>query len=189
MHLLLALLPLIAFYLAEQAWGLSAAVVASLVAAIPSLAWTWRTQGRLDRMTLGALALAIVLGGASVASDDPRFVLWSPVVGNLVLVAIVGGLDLAGRDPVVGALHEADPTLALSDEEAGWLRAVGRRFVGVLVAQAALFAWATTQPRETWLAVTGLGGWIVLGAWVAAEALWARFGPAPPREPDDDRGA
>ena len=45
------------------------------------------------------------------------------------------------------------------------------------LAHAALTAWSVTQPRETWLIVSGPVQYGMLGAQVAAEVAWARWGP------------
>ncbi len=187
MHLLLSLLPLIAFTVVESRAGVPAAVGASLLAALPALGWTWRQQGRLDRLTLGALVLAAGLGGMSVLSDDPRFVLWSPVVGNGVAIAVLMGLRWTGRDPIVAAVREAEPDTPLTDDEVAWLSGVGLRLVGVLSLHTLASAWSVGQSRETWLAVTGVGAWVALGGWVAAEAAWARFGPSHGSAPPSDQ--
>lgn len=178
MHLLLSLLPLIAFWAVESRAGLGAAVAASLVAALPGLGWAAWTRHRVDRMALGALGLAAGLGGLAWLSDDPRFVLWTPVIGNVAIGGLLAVATLRGAEPVAAALREADPTADLDDDDIRWLRGVGWRFCAALLVHGAASAWATTASRETWLAVTGVGGWVVLGVWAGVEALLARTGRA-----------
>lgn len=183
MQLLLSLLPLVAFYLVESRIGLGPGILASLVATLPALLWSWHTRRRLDRLTLFAVGLAVALGGLAWLAQDERFVLWTPTAGSWLMAVGLGGLTLAGKDPIPAAMREADPSLTLSPDEVRWLRGVGWRLTVVLSTQGGWSAWAAGQSRETWLFVTGLGGWLVLGAWIAFEALWAHWGPAPPADP------
>ena len=75
MQLLFALLPLVAFYVAESWYGLRAGVAAAMAFSMLELAVSWYRTRKLSRMALFTAALVLVLGGLSLLSNDERFVL------------------------------------------------------------------------------------------------------------------
>lgn len=189
MRTLLALAPLVAFYVVESTWGLRPAVVAGLIAALVELGWTRWAEGRWSKLSLVGAALVVGLGGMSLLSDDPRFVLWSPVFGDLLFAGLLVGARLMGASPIRAALEEQDPELDLHPLQARWLDGLAWRFAAVLLVHAGAIAWAIPRDRETWLAVSGPGGWVVLGLAVAAEVAYARFVVLPRVEADEAEAA
>jgi intracellular septation protein A len=175
MRLFLGLAPLVAFYLAESWYGLRAAVVVGMVLAGVELVWTRWTDGRWSRLAVLTAVLVGVLGGLSLASDDPRFVLLAPALGDLVFAALVVGMQLAGRNLVLVAVEEQDPDLDLHPLQRRYLDGLAWRFAANLVLHAAATVWSAGQPRETWLLVSGPVQYVMLGAQVAAEIAWARL--------------
>lgn len=174
MRLVWALAPLVAFYVVEAQWGLRAGVLAAMALGIADLAVGWLRDGRLNRLTLIATAMVVGLGGLSLASDDERFVLWTPVAGDLLFaVLLVGGLALPESWLEIAA-REQDPTLELDDDARALLRGLTVRFSLLLVAHAGATAWATTASRETWLFVSGPLQFVMIGALAGFEVLRAR---------------
>jgi intracellular septation protein len=61
----------------------------AILGAIGQVAWS-RIKGRtLGYMTWASLALVIVLGGATLLTHDPRFVLAKPAIGHIAIGAIM----------------------------------------------------------------------------------------------------
>ena len=175
MNLFFALIPLIAFYLAESWYGLQAGVLTAMGFSAVHLVWEWLQKRRLNKLVLFSAALVCGLGGLSLLSSDERFVLWTPVIADGVFAGVVfAGLFF---DPPlhVAALREADPELELDDDALRVLRGLVVRFGMVLVLHAALTAWATTQPREIWVLVSGPVQYAVFGLQFVGEFLWSRF--------------
>lgn len=177
MQVFFALVPLIAFYLAESYYGLQAGVLCAMGFAGLQLAYERIANGRFNKMVLFSAVLVSVLGGLSLLSDDERFVLWTPVVGDLVFAGLVfGGMFL---DPPLHerAMREADPELDLEGMRSD-VRGLVARFGVNLLLHAALTAWSTTQPREVWVTVSGPVQYGMFGIQLLGEFLWARFVPS-----------
>lgn len=179
LRVLLGLLPLIAFYGVESLYGLRAGVIAAMVLSVADLGVRWTWTRRIDRMVLFSAALVLGLGGLSLASDDERFVLWTPVLGDVVFAAVLlMGLRL--KDSLLEvAAAEQDPELELGPEQRRLLRGITVRFAGNLLLHACLCAWATTQPRETWLLVSGPVQYGMFGLQFLLEIGLARWGEGP----------
>lgn len=172
---LFGLLPLVAFYVLEDRVGLSGAVAAAMAFAVLELAWHRYAHGRWNRVVAFSAGLILVLGGLSLVGDDERFVLWTPVVGDLVFAAVIAGAELRGTSLVIAALREQDPETDLHPEQERFLRGLAWRFALNLTAHAALTAWSTGGSRELWLFVSGPAQYLMMGAQIAGEIGWTRF--------------
>ena len=180
MRLIMNLLPLGAFYLAESAYGLRAGVIAAMVFTGFDLVYGWVTTHKFNRMALFSGALVGVLGGMSLLSDDERFVLWSPVIGDLIFaVVLLGGLSFKESLLEVAAAEAREDTDPLDDEERSILRGITWRFALNLIVHGVFTGWATTQSRETWLFVSGPLQYLLFGAQGLLEFAWIRWGLPP----------
>lgn len=179
--LVLAIVPLVVFYVVESTWGLRAGVLLAMAFAAGDLAWHWFRHRRLHRLGLGAAALVVGLGGMSLLSDDERWFLWSPVFGDVLLAAVLIGSVALGRPLLTVAALEADPELALDPDEERLFAGITVRLGLNLLLHAALCAWATGETRETWLFVSGPVQYLLIGAQVGGEILWSRY-QLPPSE-------
>jgi intracellular septation protein A len=179
MQVVLALLPVLVFWLLETEYGTRVATSAAVVTAIADVAWTRWRDGRWARLPMITAGLVVVMGGMSLASDDPRFVRATPVIGDLVMGALLAVAVLRGGNPLIAAVAEAEPDVAITDEERGWLNRVAWRVVANFGLHAALCAWAADQPTSVWAFVSGPLQLGMLGAQVAGEAIAVRL-RAPP---------
>ncbi len=197
MQFVLAILPLVAFYVAESLYGLKAGVAAAMAFALLDVGVGWWRTRRIQKMGLFAAGLVVVLGGLSLVSDDERFVLWGPVIGDLVFATVLLGSLFASRSLLEVGMAEAQAAQAEDGTEPAPLDAVMRRFLrGLtvrfalnLVLHAGITAWATTQSREVWLFVSGPVQYGLFGIQIAFEALlvW-RLPPADADDAEADTG-
>jgi hypothetical protein len=95
-----AVLPLVVFYGAWRAWGLSGGVVASTCASLLLVAWLVRRGEPVGLVAVGALAV-VIQAAVALASHSATVYLAQPVVlSGLWSVAYAG--SVAVRRPVVG---------------------------------------------------------------------------------------
>lgn len=180
MKLVLALLPVLVFWLLETRFGTRVATVAAVVVTVIDVLFTRWRDGRWARLPMITGALVVGLGLMSLASDDPRFVRATPVIGDLVMGALLAGAILRGGNPLTTAVAEAEPDVEISTDERSWLDRVAWRLVVNLALHAGLCVWAAGQDTGTWALVSGPLQLAMLGAQVAGEALAVRL-RAPPR--------
>lgn len=182
----LALLPLVGFYVVESYWGIRAGIAVGIAIASLDLLYGRARTGEWGKLQLLMVALIGGLGGLSLASDDERFALWSPVLADLVFAGLLAAPLLAGRNPLEGLLRAQDPSIDLHPLQVRFLRGFGGRLCVNLLVHAALTAWAAGQARETWLFVSGVGQYGLLGAQLAVEVGWARLVVLPRVERDEE---
>lgn len=185
LRVLISLLPLILFYVFESWAGLSVAVVAGMVAVIGDVAWTWRTEGRISRITMISAPMVIGLGVITLLADDARFTLVGPAVGDTVFATLLIGARLLGRNLLLVALEDIDPTAELHPLQVAHLDGVAWRLAVNLGAHAAVVLAVMDAPRELWLFVAGPLQMIMIGAQVAVELAWLHWVVGPKVDADD----
>jgi intracellular septation protein A len=175
-----ALVPLVLFYAVESWYGLRPAVLVSMVASLIDVGWSWRTTGQVPRMTVLTAGLVLVLGGLSLWSDDERYVLWTPVIGDWVFAGVLVLSTVGGGSLLEVAMHEQRPDEPLHRLERAFLRGVTLRFAANLALHGVVTAWAAGGSRELWLLVSGPVLYGMMGVQMAGEVVWGRWvvGPA-----------
>lgn len=168
-------MPLVAFYAAEAAWGLTAGIVTAMACSLGELAWRWFRHRQVDRMVLFSAGLVLVLGGLSLLSDDERFVLYGPVIGDGVFVAVLLVTLLRGQPLLVALARARDPSLADDPVRADFLTGITWRLAINLALHGAVAAWSVDQPREVWLFVSGPLQYVFIGVQVLFELAWGRL--------------
>lgn len=178
-----SLAPLLVFYLVEDQWGTTPALIASMLFTVGDLAVTWFRQRRLDRVALVTGGLVLGLGGLSLLSDDERFMLYTPVASD-ALFALFLFASVARKRPLMLVLAEQQqPELAADPLRRAFLGGMTLRLGLNLAVHAGVTAWAVAEPRETWLFVSGPLQYIMLGAQFLFEIAWGRH--TLPPEPDE----
>jgi intracellular septation protein A len=181
-----SLAPLLVFYLVEDQWGTTAALVASMLFTLGDLAITWLRQKRLDRVALFTGGLVLGLGGLSLLSDDERFMLYTPVASD-ALFALLLGVSVWRKRPLMLVLAEQQqPDLAADPLRRDFLGGMTLRLALNLATHGLVTAWSVSQPRETWLFVSGPLQYLMLGLQFLFEIAWGRHRLPP--EPEESTG-
>lgn len=173
--LLWSLAPLLVFYVVEDQWGTTVALVASMLFTVGDLAVTWYRQRRLDRIALVTGALVLGLGGLSLLSDDERFMLYTPAVSDALFTLILAVSVLRRRPLLLVLAEQQQPELASDPLRRRFLSAMTLRLALNLGLHGLLSAWAVDQPRGTWLFVSGPLQYLMFGGQFVVEVIWGRF--------------
>jgi intracellular septation protein len=176
-----SLAPLVVFYLVEDTYGLTTALIASMAFTIGDLAVTWWRRGTVDRVALVTGGLVLVLGGLSLVSEDERFMLYSPVVGDALFAGLLALSVWRGRPVMVVLAQQQDPTLVDDAPRLAFLRGMTLRLAANLALHGVATAVAADADRETWLFVSGPLQYLQLGLQFVIEILWGRR-TLPPEE-------
>jgi len=185
--LLWSLAPLLVFYLVEDTYGLTAALIASMAFTVGDLALTWFRRGTVDRIALMTGVLVLVLGGLSFLSDDERFMLYTPVIGDALFAGLLAGSVLRGRPTLVLLAEKQDPTLVDDGPRRAFLAGMTLRLAVNLALHGLATALAADASRETWLFVSGPLQYVQLGLQFVLEVVWGRATLPPEETPPPDR--
>lgn len=86
-HVVIELLPAAVFFAANAGWGFEAATIAGMAASLGAVLAGWLLERRIPLIALATLVVVLLLGGASLALDDVRFVKMKPTVGKTLFAA------------------------------------------------------------------------------------------------------
>ena len=104
-------LPLILFFIVYKLYGFYAATVAAIVISLVQVIGVFLIHRKLDKLQLVTLALILVMGGATIAFHDPRFLQWKLTVLNWVIALIFLGSHIIGKKPIMQRALEKNVNL------------------------------------------------------------------------------
>lgn len=111
MKLLFDFFPVIVFFAAFKLYGIYAATVASIVAAMLQVAGFWWKHRRFERMHVITLAVLAVFGGLTVLLHDDTFIKWKPTIVNWVFAVLLLGTQWFGRKNALEHMLDGNLTL------------------------------------------------------------------------------
>ncbi len=83
MKILLDFLPVIVFFAVYKFTNDILLATAVLIpATLLQMLYSWRVQGKIEKMQLVTLVLVVLLGGATLAFQDKAFIQWKPTIVN-----------------------------------------------------------------------------------------------------------
>ena len=102
MQALIDFLPVIAFVVTYWVSGdMSLAIMVIIGAVVLQIGATWVIKRELNNMLLASAALVVVLGGISLALDDPLFFKWKPTGLYWAFALVFLGSQWIGEKPLV----------------------------------------------------------------------------------------
>lgn len=183
---LAAFLPLVVFYLIDDQLGPTAGIIAAIALTLGEVIWhKWR-HGKVDRMIWLTGGLVVGLGSISLISGDERFMLYSPAIGDGIFALLLLATVWRRAPLLVELARRADPNLHRDPERVQVMAGMTWRLAIVLVIHGLAVLWSATEPRETWLFVSGPAQYILMALWFGGEILVARhitLSPEPPEQP------
>lgn len=83
MKILLDFLPVIVFFAVYKFTNDILLATAVLIpATLLQMLYSWKVQGKIEKMQLVTLVLVVLLGGATLAFQDKAFIQWKPTIVN-----------------------------------------------------------------------------------------------------------
>lgn len=177
MQTLTELAPLAAFLIAYFLGGIYVGTAVLMLAMVGLLLVDWLRLRRLPPLHLVSTLLVLLLGGATLALRDPRFLKWKPTVFLWLVAASAAISTWAGKAPLAQRLLQ--PLIARSEAlpRTVWLRLNWLWALFYLLLGAANLAVADLASERTWVLfkVFGLSAAFLVfamaqGAWLAVRA-------------------
>ena len=97
MQLLIDFFPIIVFFAVYRFSGMYAATAAIIVVMALQIAYQWWRHRKVSKMLLVSGVLVALLGGVTLALRDPVFIQWKPTVVNWLFAAAFLGSQLFGE--------------------------------------------------------------------------------------------
>lgn len=105
MKILLDFLPVIVFFAVyKYTDDILIATAVLIPATLLQMLYSWRSQGKIEKMQLVTLALVVLLGGATLAFQDKAFIQWKPTIVNWLFAVGFLATQFIGQKTVVERL-------------------------------------------------------------------------------------
>ena len=105
MKILLDFLPVIVFFAVYKFTNDILLATAVLIpATLLQMLYSWKVQGKIERMQLVTLVLVVLLGGATLAFQDKAFIQWKPTIVNWLFAVGFLATQFIGDKTVVERL-------------------------------------------------------------------------------------
>ncbi len=101
MKQLLDFFPILLFFIAYKFYGIYAATVTAMVAAVVQVSVFWLRYRRFEFMHLVSLVIIGVFGGATLLLQDEMFIKWKPTVLNALFALVFLGSQWIGKKPLI----------------------------------------------------------------------------------------
>ncbi len=168
------LLPILAFTLVEQYYGVVGGLIAGILFGLGEMVWEYKRDGRIQRITIGANLLVVLLGVVSLFEGDGFWFKLQPAILLFIFGAILLVSSLMKKPFLVAMAKKQNPELPEAAEHA--LRGMNFRISFVFFALTALsvhaaLAWSTAA----WATLKGVGVPAILVVYMLLEALAIRL--------------
>ncbi|MAT64245.1 MAG: septation protein A [Gammaproteobacteria bacterium] len=91
-------LPILLFFVAYKLYGIYVATAVAIAVTLVMVAGFWLKHRRVEKMHLITLAIISVFGGATLALQDPTFIMWKPTIAYwLFALVFLGSQYIGGR--------------------------------------------------------------------------------------------
>lgn len=174
-RLIWSLIPLILFYLLDEFVSLEAGLAAAIAFALFDLAIQYRQRKRFDTLTVLSTVLVVVLGGTSLLSSDERFMLYTPVAGDLLFALFLIQSIFRKKPLLVEVAIEQGILSERQGVRANYMKTLTLHLALNLLLHGAVTAWSTTQSKEVWLFVSGPLQYIFFGIQFLVDFLYGRL--------------
>ncbi|NRQ02321.1 septation protein A [Marinobacterium sp. xm-d-530] len=105
MKILLDFLPVIVFFAVYKFTNDILLATAVLIpATLLQMLYSWKVQGKIEKMQLVTLVLVVLLGGATLAFQDKAFIQWKPTIVNWLFAVGFMATQFIGDKTVVERL-------------------------------------------------------------------------------------
>ena len=101
MQLFIDFLPVIIFFVAYKFYDMYVATIAIIVAMTVQIAAQWIVQRKVNKMLLASGVLVALLGGITLALRDPLFIQWKPTIVNWLFATVFLGSQFIGRKTLI----------------------------------------------------------------------------------------
>jgi intracellular septation protein len=174
--LLGGLLPVIAFTVIEDQYGIVAGLVAGMVFGMGEILWEWRTRGKVDPMTWGGNGLILVMGGISLVTQDGIWFKLQPSIIEVAMALMLWGSVVLGRPFLVAAARKQGAPVDQNPLLFQALRGFTWRMGAFFALHAGLAAWAAIHwSTAAWAMLKGIGFTVSMVVYGVAESLVLRY--------------
>jgi intracellular septation protein len=174
MLLLGGLLPVIAFTVVEEIYGTKGGLVAGILFGAGEMIYEYVNQGKVQKITIGANLLVVILGALSLIEEDGVWFKMQPAIMLVIFALFMLGSSLMKKPFLVAMARKQNPTLP--EPVAKLLAGMNFRLSFVFLGLAALSVYAALHwSTAAWATLKGVGTPILLVVYMVIEVVVVRI--------------
>lgn len=167
------ILPVIAFTVIEEKFGIIWGVIAGMVFSVGEMAWEWVRDRRISSVTLGVSLLILVLGGISLWANDGIWFKLQPALSEAAFCLLLLGSLVLGKPFLVAAMEKQGAVLPPPVRAA--MPGLTLRMALFFGFHAILATWAALHwSTSAWALLKGVGFTGSFLLYMGIEILWLR---------------
>lgn len=168
------LLPVIAFTVIEEKYGIIAGLIAGMIFGVGEIIYELIRYGKVSTMTWVGNALLLVLGGVSLISSDGIWFKLQPAIIELGMFGFLFVTWLLKKPFLVLIIEKQNPSAPDFIKER--LSGMTLRLSFFMLAHAVIATWAAFYwSTEAWALLKGIGLTVSMIVYLAAEILYTRY--------------
>lgn len=167
------LLPVIAFTLIEEKYGIIAGLIAGMIFSVGEIIYEYVTVKKVSSITWIGSGLILVLGGVSLISSDGIWFKLQPALLEFGFFVFLLGSWILKKPFLVLMMEKQNPDAPdfIKNQMSGMtLRLSLFMLLHAIIATWAAFDWST----EAWALLKGVGLTVSMIVYMILEILWAR---------------
>ncbi|HVK61252.1 MAG TPA: septation protein IspZ [Bdellovibrionales bacterium] len=168
------ILPVIAFTIVEEYYGIMWGTVAGMVFGIGEVLFEKFKNGRVAGITWFSNAMILVLGGVSLIANDGVWFKMQPAILLYVFGFAVVGSSFMNKPVMLEMTLKQNPNLP--EHAVSYVKGLNTRLGLALVAMGALSTWAALAwSTEAWAFLKSIGVMIILAAYFGGEIAFRKW--------------
>ena len=149
-------IPLFAFIIADEIWGMKVGLAVALVIGIGEMAVTFIREKRFDRFVMLDTALLVILSGISILLENDLFFKLKPALLELILAAILGLSVFSSLDIVGSMTRKYLKGIEMTEVQEIIFRKNLRNLFYIILAHTAIVIYsAFYMSNEAWVFISG----------------------------------
>lgn len=167
------LLPVVAFTVIEDRFGIIWGVVAGMIFSLGEMAWEWARDRKISSLTLSISLMILVLGGISLWANDGIWFKLQPALTEAAFCLLLLGSLLLGKPFLLAALEKQGRAVPAPVKAA--MRGLTFRLAIFFGLHALLATWAALYwSTSAWAFLKGVGFTGSFLLYMGVEILWIR---------------
>lgn len=167
------ILPVIAFTVIEEKFGIIWGVIAGMVFSVGEMAWEWVRERRISSVTLGVSLMILVLGAISLWANDGIWFKLQPALSEAAFCLLLLGSLILGKPFLVAAMEKQGAVLPPPVKAA--MPGLTFRLAIFFGLHALLATWAALHwSTSAWALLKGVGFTGSFLLYMGLEILWIR---------------
>jgi len=176
LNLCYSLIPLLAFWIIEQEYGVEAGVIVAIILAIIEVVWIYVRERRLESFAVWSAVLIIIMGIVSWQTKDKMWIYLKPAIFEGIFAAIFIITSIIGKPfMLIMAQRQFGHDQPFNEFQLRYFRGLNWRIGILFIIHTALTVYTAIWYQDAWAFVKLPLFFILFAIFFAGEFVYSRF--------------